>query len=90
MIDFTRIDETLAYLESLDVVQMAATIVNESREKGPKEAFNIAGDARYQISKMRKHNEYLTETICASSLDQLNQQIETLKREIERKRLLVE
>lgn len=88
-IDWSRVDAALDFLKSIDVVELAASIVEDSRVKGAKEAYNVAGKSRFQLAKLRNHCEYLDETICKDDLHTIEMQIEELKQKNDQKRKIV-
>lgn len=87
--DWDRVDAAMAYLGGLDVVEMASHIISQALAKGPKEAYNEAGGARYQLARARQHLEYLQSTVARDSLAAQQQQIRALDKTIEKKQQLV-
>lgn len=79
-IDWNRAEAAIEFLESLDVVDLASRIVSETRDRGAKEAYNIAGNVRYELEQAAKRREYLEATICKYDLATIDERIETLER----------
>lgn len=79
-------EAAIKFLESLDVIDLASGIISSTRERGAKEAYNVAGHARYELDQASRRIEYLKSTIMREDLATLERQVQTLESRNARKR----